>query len=162
MRQILLVLSVCGLMAGCSPTWFQDFKTDPVTQTDNLLNSVASIQQVAIVVFGQLKPFLPANHQPTFQSKFDGSLVALNKAMAAVRSAVRAAAEAKEPNPDLSKVIADVVAAVEGIKGVIDEVRTLVKTPPVAAAPGVTPAPVLTQDPAGYIELGTMVDDLKK
>jgi hypothetical protein len=162
MRKILVALTFCGLMTGCSPTWFQDFKTDPVKQTDIVLNSAASIERIANVVFGQLVPMLPADKQAIFQAKFDGSVVALNKAMDAVRSAVKAAANAQVENPDLSKVIADVLAAVNDIKSVVEEVRGLLKTPPVAAAPGaVTAAPVLTQDPVGYNELGSMVEGIK-
>lgn len=163
MRKFLVALMFCGLMTGCTPTWFQDFKSDPVQQTEIVLNKAASIQQIAIVVFGQLKPLLPADKQAVFQKKFDGSIVALNKAMDAVRAAVRAAAEAQVEKPDLTKVIADVVAAVEAVKAVIEEVRGLLKTPPVAATPGAAPAaPLLVEDPVGYGELGSMVDDLKK
>jgi hypothetical protein len=163
MRKILVALTFCGLMTGCAPTWFQDFKSDPVKQTDIVLNSAASIEQVAIVVFGQLKPLLPADKQAVFQQKFDGSIVALNKAMSAVRAAVKAAAEAQVEHPDLTKVIADVVSAVDAVKSVIEEVRGLLKTPPMAATPGAAPAAApLTQDPIGYGELGSMVDGLKK
>jgi len=162
MHKFLVALTFCGLMTGCTPTWFQDFKTDPVKQTDIILNSASSIERVAIVVFGQLKPLLPADKQAIFQSKFDGSVVALNKAMGAVRSAVKAAAEAQAQSPDLSTVIADVLAAVNDIKAVIDEVRGLLKTPTVAVAPEATAAPMLTQDPIGYDALGPMIESLKK
>jgi len=162
MRKFFVALTFCGLMTGCSPTWFQDFKTDPVKQTDIVLNSAASIERIANVVFSQLVPMLPADKQAIFQAKFDGSVVALNKAMDSVRSAVKAAANAQVENPDLSKVIADVVAAVNDIKSVVEEVRGLLKTPPVATAPGaVTAAPMLTQDPIGYDALGPMIEGLK-
>jgi hypothetical protein len=149
-------------MTGCSPTWFQDFKSDPVKQTDAVLDTATSIEQVAIVVFNQLKPLLPADKQAEFQGKFDGSIVALNKSMDAVRSAVKAAAEAQVANPDLTQVIADVVTAINNVKSVVDDIRTLLKTPPPAAAPGAAPAQVLTQDPIGYTELDGMVSSLKK
>jgi hypothetical protein len=163
MRKFLVPLAFCALMTGCSPTWFQDFKSDPVKQTDTVLNSAASIEQVAIVVFNQLKPMLPADKQAEFQSKFDGSIVALNKAMDAVRAAVKTAADAQVEHPDMTKVIADVVAAVDTVKSVIEDVHTLLKTPPVAAAPGgAVAAPSLTQDPVGYGELDSMVGAMKK
>lgn len=163
MRTPLIVLSFCALMTGCAPTWFQDFKKNPVQQTDIVLDSVASIQQVAIVVFSQLKPFLPADKQPVFQEKFDKSIVALNKSMDAVRAAVKAAADAQVENPDLNQVIKDVVTAAEAVKAVVAEVRDLLKTPPVSATPGApAAAPVLVNDPIGYDELGSMVDALKK
>lgn len=153
----------CLLLTSCTPTWFQDFKSDPVKQTNLLLDSATSIEQVAIVVFNQLKPFLPSDKQAVFQAKFDGSVVALNKAMDAVRAAVKAAAEAQEASPDLTKVIADVVQAVTDIKSVVDEVRDLLKAPAVSAAPGAAPsAPALTQDPVGYSELGGLMESFGK
>lgn len=161
MRKFLTSLAFCTLVTGCSPSWFKDFQSDPVKQTDVVLDSAASIEQVAIVVFNQFKPLLPADKQAVFQSKFDGSIVALNTAMDAVRAAVKAAAEAQVANPDLTKVIADVVTAIDSVKSVVEEVRGLLKTPPVAASPGATAAPVLAQDPVGYSELNGMVGAMK-
>lgn len=163
MKRMFLLFTLVGLMVGCSPTWFNDFKSDPVKQTDIVLDSAMSIEQIAIVVFGQLKPLLPADKQALYQSKFDGTIIALNSAMEAVRAAVKAAADAQQTNPDLSAVIADVVKAIDQVKAVVDEIRDLLKAPPPAAAPGAAPAaPVLTQDPAGYAELNSFVARLKK
>jgi hypothetical protein len=127
-----------------------------------VLNSAASVAQVATVVFNQLKPLLPADKQGHYEALFNGSQVALNKAMDAVRTAVKAAAEAQEPKPDLSKVLADVYTAVNQVKAVVVEVRDLLKTPPVAATPGATTAtPMLIQDPIGYDEMNGMADSFK-
>jgi hypothetical protein len=153
MRYTYLLL-VSLIVAGCSPTWFKDFKSDPVTQTNFVLDSATSIEQVAIVVFNQLKPLLPATKQPEFQAKFDGSIVALNKAMEAVRTAVKAAADAQQEHPDMSGVIAEVVKAVQQVKDVVTEVRDLLKSPPVGASTnGTTAAPMLGADPVGFQEL---------
>ena len=164
MRKFLAAITFCSLMVGCSPTWFQDFKTDPVKQTDIVLNSAASIERVANIVFSQLVPLLPIDKQATFQAKFDGSVVALNKAMDAVRTAVKAAAEAQEENPDLSQVLAGVLSAVRDVKSVVEQVRELLKAPPMAATPGgvATPTNVLTQDPVGYGELDEMMGNLQQ
>lgn len=170
MRNVFVSFIVCGFLIGCSPTWFQDFKDDPTQQTDTVLDSVASIEQVSIVTFGQIKPFLPANKQDEYQRKFDGSIVALNKAMNAVRAAVRAAAEAKNEHPDFTIVIAEVMTAVNEVRGIITEVHDLAKAPSMSVALGTTPTdapatapvPVLTTDPIGYVELGDMIDSMKK
>ena len=168
MRHILVLIAVCGFLIGCSPTWFQDFKDDPSRQTDNVLNSVASIEQVSIVVFNQLKPLIPSARQGEFQRKFDGSIVVLNKTMGAVRTAVKVAAEAQNKNPDFTAVIADVMTAVNEVRGIITEIRDLVKSPSMSAAmnattdaPAALPAPVLTADPVGYTELGEMIESTK-
>lgn len=164
MRNQLITLVMFGLLAGCSPTWFQDFKDNPVQQTNTVLDSVTSIEEVAIVAFGQLKPFLPADQQSIFQTKFDGSIVTLNLSMNAVRLAVKTAADAQVEHPDLTSVIADVVKAVDAVRSVVTEARDLLKSPKLGDAPGKMgmSAPSLTQDPVGYTEMGDMVDALKK
>jgi len=162
MRYIVLIAAFCCALTSCSPTWFKDFKSDPVQQTEMLLGTASSIQQIAITVFAQLKPLLPTDKQPVYQAKFDGANVALSTAMEAVRVAVQAAADAQQPNPDLTKVVQGVVDAIKHIKSVVDEVRGLLRTPAVSTAPnGSTPTPLFVEEPIGYPALDTLVTNLK-
>jgi hypothetical protein len=161
MKKALLVVALLLGTTGCASSWFQDFKSDPVKQTNLVLDSASSIEQVAIVTFNQFKILLPADKQAVFQAKFDGSIVALNKTMDAVRTAVKAAAEAQDPHPDLSKVIADVITAVDQVKGVIDEVRVLLKTPQPLGEAAPAPTAPASPDPVAYDALGSLITSLK-
>jgi len=156
MRHIISLI-VCGFLFGCTPTWFQDFKDNPIHQTDTVLNHVSSIEQVAIVVFGQLKPLIPADKQDFFQAKFDSAVVVLHASMDTVRAAVRAAAEAQNKSPDFTTVISNVMTAVDAVRGIITEVRDLAKASAPLAASGVS-----GDEAIGYIELDEMINSLKK
>lgn len=159
MRKILFLLMLLSTSA-CSPTWWQDFKDNPVQQTDIYLNTAVSVENVAIIAFNQLKQFLPTDKQAEFQAKFDNSVVALNKAMQTVRDAVKAAADARQDSPDFAVVIADVVKAIKDVRDVVAEVRNILKTPPAADGKLMT-APKLFEDTSGYILMNDLVDSLK-
>jgi hypothetical protein len=159
-----ILIGTFGLLTGCSPTWFKDFKDNPVQQTDSVLGSIASAESTAVIAFGQLKPLLSADKQVEYQAKFDESIVALNTSMDAVRAAVKAAAESQVEHPDFSVVIANAIKAVDTVRIVIVEVHDVLKSPKMALTSQGTVAepPSLAQDKTAYIELGNMVDALKK
>jgi hypothetical protein len=144
-----LLLLVVGLLAACSPAWWQSMKENPVQTTETMLGTVDTIQKVATITFDQLKIFLPADKQEIFQQKFDEANLTLLKAVQAVRSAVQAAANAQEKNPDLTKVVSDVVKALQDIQAVVMQVKDMVSMT-VSAAQGSggtvkAPTPATTQ-----------------
>jgi hypothetical protein len=104
---------------------------------------------------------LPLDKQAVYQAKFDESVLTLSKAMQAVRSAVRAAADAKEEHPDLTKVMVDVTTAVKDVQSLVAEVKNLVAP----AKLGVTAGGAVTQPLKGVattVVLDTFVEDLKQ
>jgi hypothetical protein len=163
MKNALFALAFGLLLSSCSPSWWQDFKNNPVTQIDAVLNTATAIENVATIAFNQLKQFLPSDQQPVFQEKFDTAVVALNRAMQGVHDAVQAAADAQQTNPDFTAVIADVVKAIQDIKDVVAEVRNLLKTPLATMSPDhMMMAPKPIPDPVGYDLMNSLADSVKK
>lgn len=156
------ILALCLVLvvstAACQSTWWKDFTTNPVTQTETVLSIATSIQGAATITFNQILPRIPAERQPDAQKRFDHASMTLTTAIILVRDAVAAAAQAKEDKPDFSLIIAKVTEAISNIKTIIGEVKGLVAAPvavaaapalaapdggvaPVAAAPVAAPAP---------------------
>lgn len=132
------ILAACLILAsasvGCA-SWWQAFKTNPVQQTESILNIVDAIRDAADIAFGQIKVRLPEDKRGTYQEKYDHASLALTKAMAAVRSGVAAAAEAQEDDPDFKKGLNEVTDAIANLEAIVHEMKGLLAAPaPVAVA----------------------------
>jgi len=137
MRVLLLAaVLVLSSATACTPTWFQDFKDNPVNSTESVLNTAQGALDVAQIAFNQLKVFLAPEQQEAAQGKFDQAVVTATLAMQAVRDAVAAAAEASEPSPNLFTVIQSVGQAISDVQAVIASIRDLASAPKPGAAPG--------------------------
>jgi hypothetical protein len=137
---------------GCGSAWWQNFKTDPVAQTNSIIQSTQVVQALADVVFQQVKSNIPADKQVLIQQKYDSAVVIVEKSLTAVRDLIQTAADAKQDKPDLTKVLADLKAAVEGVQAVINEARSLIAHPaPVPTVGGA--APIAAAPPAAPIGL---------
>jgi hypothetical protein len=166
---IALIVPVLSL-TSCS-TWWSNFKKDPVAQTETLIQSVQVILSVATVTFASVKGALPADKQPIAQAKFDEAVLAVNGAIDALHASIQTAADLQQSKPDFSKVVADLMAAVQGLQAVVDEFKVLMQASPVAAAsaqPAASGSPVkLTAQapsaatPRGYDVLVTKISALK-
>ena len=158
MRKLLFALVLVMSVPGCTPTWFQDFKDNPVNSTEAVLNTAQAALDVAEITFSQLKGYLAPDQQEQVQAKFDQAVVTATLAMQAVRDAVAAAAEAGTQSPDLFSVIQSVGQAVSDIQAVIASVRELASASKPGAAPGVAPTPV---DVPSMAALDTLTARLK-
>lgn len=138
MLYAMLLAAVLTSCSGGAGKWWEEFKANPAAQAEMVIGQVATIERVATLALAQLKPFLPADKQEVLQAKFDQAVITLSKAIYAFRSAVTAAAEAKEEKPDLAKVIADVGKAVRDLQAVVVEAKKLVKPGTVALGSGPT------------------------
>jgi len=119
---VLIVTSVPTLglsTAGCS-SWISNFKKDPVGQIQNVIQIVETIISVGTLVFGQVKQALPTDAQAKAQADWDEALLKVNSAVAALQSAVKVAADANQPNPDLSKLVTDLMAAIDALHAVVN------------------------------------------
>ncbi len=163
---VALIVPVLSL-TSCS-TWWSNFQKDPVAQTESLIQSIGTILSIAHVVFGSIKPALPADKQAIAQAKFDESVLAVNAATDALQASVQTAADLKQSNPDFSKVIADLLAAVQALQTVIDEFKVIMQAPaPVAAPSSSVPGPMMATPPKaaptprGYDVLVSKIATLK-
>lgn len=143
MRKLLIALVLVMSVPGCTPTWFQDFKDNPVNSTEAVLNTAQAALDVAQITFNQLKGYLAPDQQEQVQAKFDQAVVTATLAMQAVRDAVAAAAEASSKNPDFFTVIQSVGQAVSDVQAVIASIRDLASAAKPGAAPGVATTPVV-------------------
>lgn len=141
---LLASLMMVFAVSGCGSAWWQNFKSDPVAQTNSVIQSTQIVLALADVVFQQVKVNIPADKQALAQQKYDSAVIIATKALTAVRDFIVTAADAKQDNPDLTKVLADLKAAVEGVQAVINEVRGLVSVPVAVPPPaGVAGAPAV-------------------
>jgi len=165
---LLASLMMVFTVAGCGSAWWQNFKSDPVAQTNSVIQSTQIVLALADVVFQQVKVNIPAAKQELAQQKYDSAVVIASKALTAVRDFIVTAADAKQDKPDMTKVIADLKAAVEGVQAVINEVRSMVSVPVavpppagVAGAPAVAVAAPAPAAPIGFDEFTAQADRLK-
>ena len=169
MRKQLSILFASLMMvftvSGCGSAWWQNFKSDPVAQTNSVIQSTQIVLALADVVFQQVKVNIPAAKQELAQQKYDSAVVVATKALTAVRDFIQTAADAKQDKPDLTKVIADLKAAVEGVQAVINEVRGLVSVPVVVPPPAAAGAPAVAVSvpaaPIGFDEFTAQANRLK-
>lgn len=140
----LLILTFLAVFMSTSLTacatfgkWYDDLKTDPVTTTERFIATAENVVRAAEVTLMQLITFLPEAQQRVYLSKYEQASLAVTEAVAAVRAGVQAAAELKEEEPNLSKVLSDLSRAVLKVKDVIDEVRNLVAKSNVPGLPPV-------------------------
>jgi hypothetical protein len=154
MRALLLTLALVLGTAACTPTWFQDFKDNPVDSTEAVLNTAQGALDVAQIAFSQLNAYLAPEQQAAAQAKFDQAVVAATLAMQAVRDAVAAAAEAQNPHPDLFAIIQGVGTAISDVQAVIASIRELASAAKPGAAPGAPVTPVTVPGMAALDQLG--------
>lgn len=172
MRKQLIIFLASLMMiftvAGCGSAWWQNFKSDPVAQTNSVIQSTQIVLALSDVVFQQVKFNIPANKQAIAQQKYDSAVIIATKALTSVRDFLQTAADAKQDKPDMTKVIADLKAAVEGVQAVINEVRSMVSAPVMVAIPsgtaGATSIAIDSAPPAppiGFDEFTAQAERLK-
>lgn len=142
MRTLILAAVLALSFTACTPTWFQDFKDNPVNSTEAVLNTAQAALDVAEITFNQLKGYLAPEQQDQVQAKFDQAVVTATLSMQAVRDAVAAAAEAKSNDPDLFSVVQSVGQAISDVQAVIASIQELASAAKPGAAPGVALTPV--------------------
>jgi hypothetical protein len=164
---LLASLMMVFAVSGCSPSWWQNFKTDPVAQANTVIQSTQFVLALGDVVFQQVLVNIPVDKRAAVQQKYDASVITVTKALTTLRDVLQVAADAKQDKPDLTKVLADLKVAVEGVQAVINEVRGLVSVPVAvpppagvagASAVAVAAAPVA---PVGLDEFTAQAERLK-
>ncbi len=174
MRKFLSLLLVSAMLAlsltGCGSAWWSNMKKDPITQVNSVIQTTQIILAMSDVVFQQVKVNLPADKQIVAQQKYDAAVIAVTKSLVSIRDFLQTAADAKQENPDMTKVLADLRSAVENLQAVVNEVRGLVSTPApmvspypegVAGAAPVAARAITSTEPVGYVELNAQADKLK-
>jgi hypothetical protein len=144
---IFLSVMLALTLTGCGTAWWTNFKGNPVVQVNSVIQGTQVVLAMADVVFQQVKTNLPADKQEVAQQKYDSAVIIVTKSLMSVRDALQTAADAKQDNPDLTKVLTDLKLAVSGVQAVINEFRALVKVPVAVAvttggAPGTSASTV--------------------
>jgi hypothetical protein len=112
---------------------------------------------IADVSWNSIKPYLPAETLVKVQPRYDQAVLTVNKSLLILDDAVQVAIEAKNPNPDFSKLIAAVSDAVVQVVAIINEFKA---TPTPATISSTTPPKPVT--PTGYNDLSAAVATMKK
>jgi hypothetical protein len=105
-------------VTGCA-TWISNFKKDPIGQIQNVIQIVQTIISAGTIVFGEVKTALPADEQAKAQADWDAAILKVNGTVAALQAAVQVAVDAKQPNPNLSQLVTDLVKAIDELQTVI-------------------------------------------
>lgn len=133
---ILLVLNgTAAATSGCA-TWWSNFKSDPVAQTQSILSTIQTIVSVATMVFGQVKPALSPEDQVAAQEAFDKAVLAVQHSEGLIQQAVQTAADQKT-KLDLTALLADAGKAVDQLQAMIAALK--------AKAPGKAGASPIVQ-----------------
>lgn len=154
-----IALMLVGLtlsISGCA-AWWANFKKDPVAQVESILSVASTVLNIAQVVFGSIKPSIPADQQAKAQADFDAVMLAANNSVATVQDALQVAEDAKVSNPDFTKVLNDLSTAIAQVQTTIDTYKALVKS----GTPGNTGVSVAPTVP-GYDTLVARVGILRQ
>lgn len=122
MKRIALLLAILLTTQSCA-TWWENFKKDPVAQIERAVSSVSAVISLATMLFGQIKPNLHADSQADAQKKFDDAVLACVRGQLALKKAVDAAKEAQEPNPDFTKIMADIGDSVRKLQELVNGLK---------------------------------------
>jgi hypothetical protein len=164
-KQFVVVLAfaaaVAGGVIGCSgaatQAWFSDFQKNPVAKAQAFEQTVQTALNIADTVWNSVKMFLPSDIVMKAQPKYTKAVLVVNKSLVALTDAVQTAADAKTPNPDMSKLMQDASDALASVTAVIDEFKD---TPaPLKAGPDAMPKPEV---PEGYEDLQTATLTVKR
>lgn len=118
----ILAATLIGSIALTTPacaSWWTAFKADPAAQTASILNTVQTVLSVASLVFGQVKPYLPAETQADAQDGFDRAVLAVQHSSRLLQQAVQTAAD-QGKKLDISALIADVTKSVDDLQALIN------------------------------------------
>lgn len=116
-KAVALMLAVS--LSGCAG-WVENFKKDPVTQIQNIVQGVETAISIAVLIFGQVKPTLPPEEQVKAQAEMDKSLFAVRASVSALQLGLNAAVDAGKPNPDLGKLVSDLGRTLDALKSIVD------------------------------------------
>ena len=135
-------------VAGCNSAWWQNIQNNPVAAVDAFEKDVNIGLSIAAISWNSIKVYLPADQAVKAQLRYDQAVFAVNKSLALLNDGVQAAVDAKNPNPDFTKLIADVSDALAQVIAIIDEFKASAPTP----APSALALPA-RGEPTGYLEL---------
>jgi len=155
---LMLAVVISSCEGATAAKWWENFQNNPAAQAEVILGQVDAVERVATIAFGQLKGFLPADQQATYQAKFDVAVIALSKAVVAAQAAIKTAADAKQDTMDISLVISDVTTALKDVQAVVAEVKKLVVKPMLNMGSSPVKAPI---DTTGADALDSMVTAIK-
>jgi hypothetical protein len=122
---IVLATASISFEAGCAAAsaWWTNILQNPGTIT-SLLQYVSSFIAGVQAIWNLILPFLPTSSQSQASSDFSNAVFTLEQSVAALEDALRAAATAQTPNPDLSQFVANVQGAVQAVMEIITKWQT--------------------------------------
>jgi hypothetical protein len=126
MRQLkqLIVLLTTLLVVGCGVgSWTQQFKENPIEVTNRVLQSVDAVVDIAKTLFGQTKPYLPAEKVPELEAEFDSLILLVEDAKSTVSTALEAAAAAGQEKPNLIQAYSKALETAKKVQDFITKVK---------------------------------------
>jgi hypothetical protein len=103
---LVLMISLVTGITGCwslgGGGWLEQLKTNPVLGVERALSEVAQVLRVADLVWGLVKPLLPAGQQPSVEAKYRQLKLGVESAAGALSGALEAAKRGGEKSPDLA------------------------------------------------------------
>lgn len=121
---LFLTVSVLPATTSCAAGWWQSITSNPAGAIQTFLTYVIGFLQSVSTIWGMIFPLIPASAQASATTAFNNAIVTVQQAVAILEDAVRAAAAANQSNPDFSKLIANVQAAVASLMTIIAQWQT--------------------------------------
>lgn len=156
MRKTIFTVVLVATMgvSGCA-TWWQNFQNDPVASIHSFEQGVQIVLSDAQIAWVVVQPMLPAANAAQITTQYNNAVFAVNHALTALNDAVNAAAAAKQPNPDFSKLMVAVTDAVGQVLAIIDQYKTSTAPSAGTAVKAPVSIPALDEAHAG-------LDNIKK
>jgi hypothetical protein len=130
MRCLVLLLSLVllGTVAtGCSSGWWQRYRTDPAARVQSAIDAVHSAVALSDLVFHGAIAGLPPDAGDEARARYEAAVVAVERAMSAMRAALDGAAEAERAQPDLRSALGRLVKAIEDLAAAACSVRAVTR-----------------------------------
>lgn len=119
------IIVLALFISACSQQAWQNFTGNPLAYIQQYESDIQIFLNMAEGVIQVVLPLIATDKQPKLLADYNNGVAAVLHAETALNDAVKAAMDAKTPNPDFTKLIADVTAAVDQIEIVITNIKAI-------------------------------------
>jgi hypothetical protein len=116
----LVAVAATGSISACNAEWWQNLTSNPGA-AQQFISYVTTFLQAVASIWGIVSPLIPSTAQQQAQVDYANAVFTVDQGVAVLEDGLKAAAAAKQSNPDFSAVIANVQAAIDALMKIVSQ-----------------------------------------